>query len=1023
MNYKSMVCVFAILFSALSSRLEGQDVIFVQALARQIKIWDARLANGTGSQEGREVFKRAIAAMKAGQDLIEEIRLVESAWLACTMKKDSMGLGIASTYKYMRLSTLDQKWDASIQLFLDPLKNTEVLLNSEHTDPILEASLLGRLTEYYHYAGQFDKVVELSTEAERRFQTLGIEASVSLAIALSNTGYVKRRALDFQAALDYYQRSIKMLKKLEPPAKKWLAHTYRRIALVFDKLGQRHRAIANCDSALTIYRWAKEDLRVAEVAFNKGVTLFDLALYDQGIDAFTEAEEVWKQIGQEVKLGNVYYNLGKCWYEKGEAKTALNYYNQAERLLESNKAYRDLAMVYVSQGILYENQLDKSSYFEALKIYDKIEQIYDEHAIGDPTSRGILAINRGKAFERLGLYDAAYKQYLEADTLIHVRRQLNVYTNVYHNLAYISSKLRNYDEALSYADKAIAVLEEISRDSFIIGGESSIKLWEQRGRTYHTASQIHLALGNLSKSYQLLDETRNRIFQMQVRLKAPGAGTQLTESLWQQKIELEKQLSDIDLQASQLTTASKRATITSKQADLGAERKRVLSELRAIEQRFFDNTETYERVFKQKQLNVPKIQMALETDEVLIDYFISGEYVPAFYSFTNRDDIIYNIQAFVLKKDTIAYIDLFPEEDAYDTVILLQDYTHHLTPQSLPKASDEEKLEEYNRSLKSTASLLYEKLLKKIEPHLEGINKLVIIPHGQLHYMPFETLIDESGRLLVEKYAVSYINSATDVLSGQSKTNDGMLIYGNIDYGDKGNDGRGANKILGTEDILAKVRNIAKQRMKVKYVERSAATETNFKAESAGHEWVLIWTHGFYNNYSPPSMEFLNPQINRERLKSIQTQRTLLATMEPFSDPLSHSHLLFANVNEGGDINNNGYLTAREVLGLNLSGTELTILAACETGLGQSTSNEGVMGLKRAFLIAGSQHLLTSLWQVRADWTGELIIKMLQNDSQNQGMARALQNAKLEIIQALRKEGLEPFPFYWAGFVLVGRGD
>ena len=110
-----------------------------------------------------------------------------------------------------------------------------------------------------------------------------------------------------------------MLKKLEPPAKKWLAHTYRRIALVFDKLGQPHRAIANCDSALTIYRWAKEDLRVAEVAFNKGVNLFDLALYDQGIDTFIEAEEVYKHLGQEVKLGNIYYNLGKCWHEKGEA--------------------------------------------------------------------------------------------------------------------------------------------------------------------------------------------------------------------------------------------------------------------------------------------------------------------------------------------------------------------------------------------------------------------------------------------------------------------------------------------------------------------------------------------------------------------------------------------------------------------------------------------------------------------------------------------------------------------------------
>jgi CHAT domain-containing protein len=143
---------------------------------------------------------------------------------------------------------------------------------------------------------------------------------------------------------------------------------------------------------------------------------------------------------------------------------------------------------------------------------------------------------------------------------------------------------------------------------------------------------------------------------------------------------------------------------------------------------------------------------------------------------------------------------------------------------------------------------------------------------------------------------------------------------------------------------------------------------------------------------------------------------------QQFNDPLSNSFLILAGVNQGGDGLDDGYLTAREVMDLNLEGTELTILAACETGLGQSSPSEGILGLRKAFSLAGSRQLLISLWEVDAKWTGELIKIILEN-CDKLGDARILQSAKIALMKKLRVEGLEPFPFYWAGFILVGKGN
>ena len=112
--------------------------------------------------------------------------------------------------------------------------------------------------------------------------------------------------------------------------------------------------------------------------------------------------------------------------------------------------------------------------------------------------------------------------------------------------------------------------------------------------------------------------------------------------------------------------------------------------------------------------------------------------------------------------------------------------------------------------------------------------------------------------------------------------------------------------------------------------------------------------------------------------------------------------------------NDNGILTAEEVKSLNLKDTELVVLSACETGLGDNLVGEGVIGLQRAFMIAGAKSVIMSLWSVSDEKTQELMILFYTNWIKNKmTKEEALHQAKL----AMKK--LYPEPYYWAGFVLL----
>jgi CHAT domain-containing protein/Tfp pilus assembly protein PilF len=340
---------------------------------------------------------------------------------------------------------------------------------------------------------------------------------------------------------------------------------------------------------------------------------------------------------------------------------------------------------------------------------------------------------------------------------------------------------------------------------------------------------------------------------------------------------------------------------------------------------------------------------------------------------------------------------------------------------------------------------VYQTLWQPIENVLQGAKKIFLSPEGVLTLVSFPVIPMGDGRRLGDKYDIRVVSSTKDLLRDASNagTKYAVLIGDpRFDLTEPEQRAATQKKSKGINDpgsslVLVEARGLRSQELregvKLAPLPATKVEIATIAALLRKHDWQLEeYTE---DNATKESIQ----QVKGPKILHVATHAfflpdqaasvrgTLLQMPPGFEDPMLRSGLFFAGANRAlrgekpsKDLED-GILTAYEAAGLNLQGTELVVLSACDTGLGKIENGEGVFGLRRAFQEAGAQAVLMSLWAVPDRETQELMTLFYTRWLGGEDKQQALRDAQMELRLKVRARYGDDKPFYWGGFVLVGR--
>lgn len=317
---------------------------------------------------------------------------------------------------------------------------------------------------------------------------------------------------------------------------------------------------------------------------------------------------------------------------------------------------------------------------------------------------------------------------------------------------------------------------------------------------------------------------------------------------------------------------------------------------------------------------------------------------------------------------------------------------------------------------------LWFEVWRPLEYYLGYAHDIYIAPAGILNAIPFAAL-HNLGDFIADRYALHNILSGKDLIAGRHRAaplqRKNALLFGGADFGIEPSDpalesetrpnatrlrSQGFGYLPGSlKEVSDLTVMLRKQGWNTTVFTDTEATEKQFRESIAGEapEILHISTHGFHIPQPVTDSDSRNPFMVSD-------------------EPLMRSGLLFTGANHtwnGGDApppDNDGILTGLEIAYMNLSGTKLVVLSACETGLGMIDNSEGVYGLQRAFRPAGAEAMIVSLWKVPDDETARIMTEFYRGITTGKTAKRAFDLAQQE---ARRRNPYDPYQ--WAGFIFI----
>ncbi|HLE62952.1 MAG TPA: CHAT domain-containing tetratricopeptide repeat protein [Pyrinomonadaceae bacterium] len=320
-----------------------------------------------------------------------------------------------------------------------------------------------------------------------------------------------------------------------------------------------------------------------------------------------------------------------------------------------------------------------------------------------------------------------------------------------------------------------------------------------------------------------------------------------------------------------------------------------------------------------------------------------------------------------------------------------------------------------------------ERVMQPVRKLVGDAVQLLISADGELNLIPFGALVGEQGRYLIERYSFAYLTSGRDLLRMQvaHQSKSPPVVVADPAFGDpalirpraesisvNGAGSSGRPRIDYSQIFFGPLPGVNDEVRALRILLPNASFLTREQATKAALQGVVapsilhIATHGFF--LSEPGAVATGP-VAQSRTRSISATAKI-------ENPLLRSGLALAGANLRANSSYEGVLTALEASSLNLWGTKLVVLSACDTGVGEVRAGEGVYGLRRALVLAGAESQLMSLWPVSDRSTRDLMISYYKSLVRGQGRGDSLRRVQLQMLQSKSHS----HPYYWASFIQTG---
>ncbi|MCP4406577.1 MAG: tetratricopeptide repeat protein [Gammaproteobacteria bacterium] len=844
------------------------------------------------------------------------------------------------------------QYEAALDSFQQALS-----IMQEVGDQDTEGTTLNNIGFIYSSWGQYGAALDYYRQSLTIRKEIGDQDTEGT--TLNNIGFIYSSWGQYEAALDYYRQSLTIRKEIGDRAGE--GQSLANIGVVYDKLSQYEVALNYYQRGLTIRRGIDDRTGEADSLANIGSIYSRLGQHDTALDYLEQALTIRQEMGDPVREKASLNDIGAVYISLGEYDAALGYLEQA-LILSKEIGDRDteednlnnIGAVYISLGE-YDAAL---GYLEQALILSK--------EIGDREGEQNNLNNIGTVYDSLGQYDAAL-DYLEQALIL--SREIGDRDTEGINLSNIGNiynRLGRHETALEYYQQAIGDLEAVRSTAGSEQGRA--KYIAQFANLYRKTIELLYQQEQLEQAFQTMEGGRTRAFldtlsTGQVRLRDDDAAELLER---EQAAYAQRQTIRIELAEVKANSPDRVANLEQDMAEAEATYQDIQAAIAAhgaelaalVPGRSADTV-----------LDVEQVQARLDQQTTMVAYYLLED----------------NILAFILTGDsfdTVA-LDVTPEQ-LVTKIIAFRDFAN------LTEAHP------------TSAVTLYDMLIAPLKDHLPSTSSgqapphLAIIPHQSLHYLPF-TALSNGEHYLIDDYTLTVLPSAsalpfilknaeeqgsggagkqTDTTSAPLPPGTPALILGNPTTADYDT----VASLATTRDSLGSLpfaEKEAKSIAKLFGVEPligEAATETAVREQVSEANILHLAAHGQFNPVAP-----LNSLI----------------ALAP-------------------DETNDGWLTVGESYGLDLENTDLVVLSACETNLGDLSAGDELVGLTRALIFAGTPSVIASLWAVEDEATSLLMERFYTHLQDGTGKAEALRQAQIEV----REE--YPNPYYWSGFVLSG---